>query len=174
MKPPREAQPGGRAPTGEGRRRKDGLPAFQPKYDEGLKIGYKWYDAEKKPVLFPFGYGLSYTTYAYSNLRVTSGEKGSSQLYRQKHRQARRRGNRAGLCHSSRKRRRRRKRENLPSAWWDGARENEKLNPGESKREVTVEVDPLFLSIYNLAQNAWQRAGGEELRFWSEDRRRAY
>src|SRR5213079_2958579 len=51
----------------------EGLPAFQTHYDEGLKIGYKWYDAEKKPVLFPFGYGLSYTTYAYSDMKVTNG-----------------------------------------------------------------------------------------------------
>ena len=50
------------------------LPAFQIHYDEGLKVGYKWYDAEHKPVLFPFGFGLSYTTYAYSGLSVTSGE----------------------------------------------------------------------------------------------------
>jgi beta-glucosidase len=50
------------------------LPAFQINYDEGLKVGYKWYDAEQKPVLFPFGFGLSYTTYAYSNLSVTPGE----------------------------------------------------------------------------------------------------
>ena len=50
------------------------LPAFQINYDEGLKVGYKWYDAEKKPVLFPFGFGLSYTTYAYSNLKVSPGD----------------------------------------------------------------------------------------------------
>jgi len=52
-----------------------GLPPFQVAYDEGLKVGYKWYDAEKKPVLFPFGFGLSYTTYHYSGLTVTPGDK---------------------------------------------------------------------------------------------------
>jgi beta-glucosidase len=51
-----------------------GMPAFQTTYDEKLKVGYKWYDAEKKPVLFPFGFGLSYTTYAYSGLTVKTGE----------------------------------------------------------------------------------------------------
>jgi beta-glucosidase len=51
-----------------------GLPPFEVRYDEGLKVGYKWYDAEHKDVLFPFGFGLSYTGYRYSNLSVTQGD----------------------------------------------------------------------------------------------------
>ncbi len=42
------------------------------RYGEGIYIGYRYYDARQVPVQFPFGYGLSYTTFEYSNPRVSS------------------------------------------------------------------------------------------------------
>ena len=41
-------------------------------YREGVFVGYRYYDKKKMDVLFPFGHGLSYTTFGYSNLRLSA------------------------------------------------------------------------------------------------------
>jgi beta-glucosidase len=129
-----------------------GLPAFQIGYDEGLKVGYKWYDAEKKDVLFPFGYGLSYTTFSYSDLKLISG-KGILLNFRLTNT-----GSRAGSeiaeVYAA-----------LPASAAEPPKRlvgwsKVKLDPGESKN-VTIEIDPWYLSIFDVNNDAWQLPAGE-------------
>ncbi|MCX6543219.1 MAG: glycoside hydrolase family 3 C-terminal domain-containing protein [Acidobacteria bacterium] len=80
-----EAAPGGRLPVTFPKRAED-APTANPErypgvnlkgaYSEGIFIGYRWYDQEKIEPLFPFGFGLSYTTFAYTNVAVKRADDG--------------------------------------------------------------------------------------------------
>jgi beta-glucosidase len=129
-----------------------GLPPFQASYDEGVKVGYKWYDAEKKPVLFPFGYGLSYTSYRYSALTVTPGQKIKVTFTLANT------GARAGAeiaeVYAS-----------LPASAEEPPKRlvgfsKVKLEAGE-KKAVTVEIDPKYLSIFDVKKDGWTLVPGD-------------
>jgi len=49
-------------------------------YDEGLLVGYRWYNANDVEPLFPFGHGLSYTTFDYAHLALTGPAEGQVQV----------------------------------------------------------------------------------------------
>ena len=45
-------------------------------YGESIYVGYRWYDARALEVTYPFGHGLSYTSFGYTDLRLSSGAEG--------------------------------------------------------------------------------------------------
>ncbi len=123
--------------------------AFDIHCREGLKVGYKWFDAERKTPLFAFGYGLSYTTFAYAGLTVhgrdvsfvvknTGGRAGAevAQVYI-----------------------------SLPAVAGEPPRrlvawKKVRLAPGESAR-IALTLDPLTLSVFDVAKDTWVLVPGD-------------
>jgi beta-glucosidase len=126
-------------------------PTFEVHYDEGLKVGYKWYDAEKKTPLFPFGFGLSYTTYAYSDLKVKPGKSTTVSFL------VKNTGSRPGMeiaqIYAG-----------LPAEAGEPPKRlvgfrKVQLNVGESK-EVSVSIEPMYLSVYDEGSESWKLVPG--------------
>jgi beta-glucosidase len=124
---------------------------FDLTYTEGAKVGYKWFEATHQQPLFPFGFGLSYTTYAYSGLTV-------DETARTVRFTVRNTGSRAGAeiaqVYVA-----------LPGAAKEDYRRlagwaRVKLAPGESK-ELTVALNPLTLSVFDTKKNGWEMLPGE-------------
>ena len=136
-------------PAGGGRGGRGRMPDFDIDYTEGLKVGYKWFDAEDKQPMFAFGHGLNYTTFAYSGLKATIDSVSFT---------VRNTGKRSGVeiveVYAG-----------LPAAAgeppkrlvaWDKVA----LEPGASKT-VTLAIDPKFLSIFDEQKDDWSLLPGE-------------
>jgi beta-glucosidase len=119
-------------------------------YDEGSKVGYKWYEAEHKQPLFPFGYGLSYTTYAYSALKTDSTAKRVSFAVKNTGKRA---GDEIAQVYAT-----------LPPQSGESFKrligfERVTLAPGESKT-VTITANPEVLSIFDEQKETFQLLPG--------------
>jgi beta-glucosidase len=139
---------------GQGTGAVNGLTRSESKYtvhyDEGLKVGYKWYESEHKEPLFPFGFGLSYTTYAYSNLKIDNAQRTVSFAVKNTGKRA---GTEIAQVYAT-----------LPEAAGEPFKrlvgwQRIELAPGESKT-VTVAVDPQVMSIFDEQNNAWSLLPG--------------
>jgi beta-glucosidase len=127
------------------------LLPFDVPYIEGAKVGYKWFEAEKKQPLFPFGSGLSYTSYTYSNVKVDDKQRQLTFSLKNTGPHA---GSEVAQVYVQ-----------LPSAAGESfkrlvAWEKIRLAPGESK-SITLPLTPLFLSIFDEKQNAFSLLPGE-------------
>jgi len=140
-----------------------GGPAYALDYPEGAAAGYKWYDRQNLSPAFPFGFGLSYSTYAYENLSAQEEGGKVTVSFTVKNT-----GSRPG--------------KSVPQVYvghqgdgWEAPRrlagwQKVVLQPGQSK-QVTLSVDPRLLAHYDGKTHKWEIAkGSDELSLGSSSR----
>jgi beta-glucosidase len=122
---------------------------------EGAAVGYKWFDLKGHKPLFPFGYGLSYTSFAYHGLAARAAGNGMEVSFSVKNT-----GQRAG--------------KNVAQVYvapaaggWEAPKrlagwEKLDLQPGASGK-ATVRIDPRLLGVYDSAAKRWNIAAGDYL-----------
>ena len=129
-----------------------GLPAsarFDVDYAEGADVGYRWYAAKGIKPLFPFGYGLSYTRFAYGRLKIEGGQTLTVSF------DVKNTGARPGA--------------DSPQVYLTDAHGQARLRligfvrvalqPGET-RHVSVTADPRLLADFDAAAHRWRLDGG--------------
>jgi beta-glucosidase len=175
-----KVNPGGRLPFSWGKRLED-YPATDPAhpersakgvdgkttFSEGVDIGYRWFDKQKIAPLFPFGYGLSYSTFSYSGLQVTpASDNGLDISLRLTNT-----GNVSG--------------DEVPQVYLDAPEQRPEgvqfavrtlvafdrvsLRPGET-RDIAMHVAPRSLEYWSIAENRWIRSGSRRIDVGSSSR----
>ncbi|PQZ84512.1 glycosyl hydrolase [Brevundimonas sp. MYb46] len=118
---------------------------FSTDYHEGSDVGYRWFERTRALPLFPFGFGLTYTDFVHSDLRVEDGDRLKVTFT------VKNTGQRSGV--------------DTPQLYVAPPGRTHRLagwarvalEPGESRR-VTIEADPWVLASYE--NNAWRRDAG--------------
>ena len=127
---------------------KENVP-FDVAYPEGANVGYRGYEATHQTPLFPFGFGLSYTSFRYSNLTARGGKTLEATF------DVTNTGPRAGM--------------DAPQVYAKAPAAAAKhligfskinLKPGET-RHVTVTADPRMIASFDEAAHDWRLAGGD-------------
>ena len=127
-------------------------------YSEGLLVGYRWFDDQKIEPLYAFGYGLSYTKFAYSDLKVKASPDGGATVTLH----VKNTGDRPG--------------DDVPQAYLEApqskpagvqfaprtlaAFDRIHLNAGEEKT-VTLSIQRRAFEYWSVATKAWMKAPGE-------------
>jgi len=130
----------------------DQPPAFPVDYNvEGMAVGYRWFQEKNRQPLFPFGFGLSYTHFAYSNLRVDGDAKSVTFDLRNTGSQS---GDEIAQVYVT-----------LPTSASEPFRKlagwkRISLAAG-AVQTVEIPLDPLYLSIFSTEKTAWVRPIGD-------------
>ena len=118
---------------------------------DGMLVGYKWFEVKGKTPLFPFGFGLSYTRFEYSGLKVAPD--GASVTFEVKNAGARA-GDEVAQVYVT-----------LPARAGEPFRKlvGFKRVPvaADATETVTVPIDPLYLKVFSAEKNGWELTGGE-------------
>jgi beta-glucosidase len=118
---------------------------------EGMAVGYRWFQQKNRQPLFPFGFGLSYTHFAYSNLHVDPAAKSVTFTLRNTGQHA---GDEIAQVYVT-----------LPDSAGEPFRKlaawkRISLATGATQT-VSIPIDPLYLSMYSTEKKAWVRPQGE-------------
>jgi len=136
-------------------------------FSEGVDIGYRWFDKQKIDPLFPFGFGLSYSSFSYSNLKVAPASDQGLDIS-------------VSIANTGTV-----PGDEVPQVYLDApeqrpagvrfavrtlaAFDRVALRPGESK-EVTLHVSPRSLEYWSVAENRWIRVGARRVNVGSSSR----
>jgi beta-glucosidase len=122
-------------------------------YSEGLFMGYRWYDGKQIAPLFPFGYGLSYTNYAYSGLNAQADASGNVTVTFTVRNAGSRAGSEIAEVYAA-----------LPSGLGEPPKrlvgwQKVALQPGQSQ-QVSVSIAPKLLSTWDATNHVWKLNNG--------------